>query len=136
MTNARRKLLLNAFRLFDSGLMIFAFMVATLAVLHQSHTVTITEFFSIRVRIQNFAIFSLLVFAWHLIFSVSGLYVSRRLSSRRGEVVDICDPPRRDRFPHCISDGRIPGTILAGEHVHDYGQPTSAPGHACSDAKA
>ena len=42
-----------------------------------------------RVKIQNFAIFSLLVFAWHLIFSLSGLYASRRLSNRRGEIVDV-----------------------------------------------
>ncbi len=89
MSSARRKLLLNAFKLFDLGLMILAFMAAALAVLHLSRSVTITEFFSMRVKIQNFAIFSLLVFAWHLIFSLSGLYVSRRLSNRRGEVVDV-----------------------------------------------
>jgi exopolysaccharide biosynthesis polyprenyl glycosylphosphotransferase len=89
MSNARRKLLLNAFRLFDSGLMILAFMVAALVVLHQTHGVTITEFFSMRVKIQNFAIFSLLVLAWNLIFTLSGLYVSRRLSNRRGEIVDV-----------------------------------------------
>jgi|HubBroStandDraft_2_1064218.scaffolds.fasta_scaffold02533_1 exopolysaccharide biosynthesis polyprenyl glycosylphosphotransferase len=89
MSNARRKLLLNALKLSDLTLMILAFMVAALAVLHQSRTLTITEFFSMRVKIQNFAIFSLLVFAWHLIFSLSGLYASRRLSNRRGEVVDV-----------------------------------------------
>jgi FlaA1/EpsC-like NDP-sugar epimerase len=85
----RRKLLISAFRLFDLGLMILAFMTAALAVLHQSHTVAITEFFSMRVKIQNFAIFSLLGIAWHLIFSLSGLYESRRFSNRRGEVVDV-----------------------------------------------
>jgi exopolysaccharide biosynthesis polyprenyl glycosylphosphotransferase len=89
MGNARRKLLLNAFKLFDLGLMIFAFVVAALAVLHQSRAVTVTEFFSMRVKMQNFAIFSLLMFAWHLIFSLSGLYASRRFSDRRGEVVDV-----------------------------------------------
>jgi exopolysaccharide biosynthesis polyprenyl glycosylphosphotransferase len=89
MSSARRKLLLNAFKLFDLGLMILTFMVAALAVLHQNSTVTITEFFAMRVKIQNFAIFALLVFAWRLIFSLSGLYVSRRLSNRRGEVVDV-----------------------------------------------
>src|ERR1700736_2499446 len=87
--NARRKLLTNAFKLFDLGLMILAFMGAALAVLHQSRTVTITEFFSMRVKIQNFAIFSLLILIWHLIFSLSGLYASRRPSNRRGEVSDV-----------------------------------------------
>ena len=69
--------------------MIFAFMVAALAVLHQSRSGTIAEFFSMRVKIQNFAIFSLFILAWHLIFSLSGLYASRRLSDRRGEVIDV-----------------------------------------------
>jgi exopolysaccharide biosynthesis polyprenyl glycosylphosphotransferase len=87
--NARRKLLTNAFRLFDLGLMILAFTAAALAVLHQSRTVTITDFFSMRVKIQNFAIFSLLIFVWHLILSLSGLYASRRLSNRLGEVIDV-----------------------------------------------
>ncbi|MGA7625024.1 MAG: hypothetical protein WCA91_15735, partial [Candidatus Acidiferrales bacterium] len=69
--------------------MIVAFMTASLAVLHQSRTVTITEFFSMRVKIQNFVIFALFVLVWHLVFSLSGLYDSRRLSNRRGEVIDI-----------------------------------------------
>jgi exopolysaccharide biosynthesis polyprenyl glycosylphosphotransferase len=89
MGNARRKLLLNAFMMFDLGLMILAFVVAGLAEVHQSGAVTITGFFSMRVKIQNFAIFSLFILAWHLIFSLSGLYASRRFSDRRGEVIDV-----------------------------------------------
>jgi exopolysaccharide biosynthesis polyprenyl glycosylphosphotransferase len=89
MNTTRRKLLTNAFRLFDLGLMIFAFIAASLMVLDHSGTFTITEFFSMRVKIQNFVIFSLLLLVWHLIFSMSGLYASRRLSNRRGEVIDI-----------------------------------------------
>ena len=42
-----------------------------------------------RVKIQNFVIFSLFMAVWHLIFKLSGLYASRRLSNRRGEVVDV-----------------------------------------------
>ena len=61
MTDARRKLLLNAFKLFDLGLMVLAFIVAALAVLHQSRDVNATDFFSMRVKIQNIVIFSLLV---------------------------------------------------------------------------
>ncbi|MFY9527629.1 MAG: sugar transferase [Candidatus Acidiferrales bacterium] len=87
--NARRKMLASVFKLFDLGLMILAFMVAALAVLHQTGGVTMTEFFSMRVKIQNFAIFSLFILIWHLIFSFSGLYASRRLSDRRGEVIDV-----------------------------------------------
>ncbi len=42
-----------------------------------------------RVKIQNFAIFLLLMIAWHLIFRLSGLYASRRLGDRRGEAIDV-----------------------------------------------
>jgi exopolysaccharide biosynthesis polyprenyl glycosylphosphotransferase len=87
--NARRKMLVSVFKLFDLGLMIFAFMVAALAVLHQTGGVTMTEFFSMRVKIQNFAIFSLFILVWHVIFTFTGLYASRRLSDRRGEIIDV-----------------------------------------------
>lgn len=87
--NSRRKLLVNAFMLFDSGLMILAFVTAAIAVLHHNHTVTIAELLSMRVKIQNFVIFSLFMAGWYLIFKLSGLYASRRLSNRRSEVVDV-----------------------------------------------
>src|SRR5205809_7275376 len=89
MTNNRRTLLLNAFKLLDLGIMIVAFMLAALAVLHQNHTVTITEFFSMRVKIHNLAIFGFLLLVWHLIFNLSGLYASRRLSMPGREVIDV-----------------------------------------------
>ena len=86
---SRRKIFANAFRLFDLSLMGIAFMWASLAVLHQSRTVTVLEFFSMRVKIQNFAIFLTFVLVWHLIFRISGLYDSRRLSSGLRETIDI-----------------------------------------------
>jgi len=89
MNNTRRQLLLNAFMLFDLGLMVLAFMAGTLTIIHQSHSMDFTSFFSMRVKIQNFAIFLLLMIAWHLIFRLSGLYASRRLGDRRGEAIDV-----------------------------------------------
>jgi exopolysaccharide biosynthesis polyprenyl glycosylphosphotransferase len=89
MNNVGRSLLLNALKLFDLGLMMLAFIAAVLTVLHHNHTVSIVKFFSIRVKIQNVFIFLLFLFVWHLIFSVSALYTSRRLSNRRDEVIDI-----------------------------------------------
>ena len=89
MNNTRRQLLLNAFMLFDLGLMVLAFMAGTLTIIHQSQSMDFTSFFSMRVKIQNFAIFLLLMIAWHLIFRLSGLYASRRLGDRRGEAIDV-----------------------------------------------
>jgi exopolysaccharide biosynthesis polyprenyl glycosylphosphotransferase len=87
--NTRRKLLLNTLKFFDVGLMVSAFMTAALAVLPHSRTITITDFFSMRVKIQNFVVFALLILLWHLIFGLSGLYESRRLSNRRDELLDV-----------------------------------------------
>jgi len=89
MSNARRRILLNAFKLWDVGLMLLAYLGATAAVLSQSHAVTLEEFFSMRVKIQNFVIFSIFLLAWHFIFNLCGLYASRRLAKRFSEVVDV-----------------------------------------------
>jgi exopolysaccharide biosynthesis polyprenyl glycosylphosphotransferase len=88
MNNTRRQLLLSAFRVFDVGLMLLAFMAGTLATI-QSRSIDFTSFFSLRVKIQNFAIFFLFIIVWQSIFRLSGLYVSRRLSDRRSEVIDV-----------------------------------------------
>jgi len=89
MSNVRRQLLLNAFKLWDIGLMLLAFLAAAVAVLGRSHAVPLSELFTMRVKIQNFAIFSAFLFAWHLAFSSFGLYASRRLGERRKEVIDV-----------------------------------------------
>jgi exopolysaccharide biosynthesis polyprenyl glycosylphosphotransferase len=89
MPNTRRDLLLNALKLFDLALMIGAFLLGALVVLHQTRNVGAVEFFAMRVKIQNFIIFSILILVWHVTVRAAGLYVSRRLSSRRGEALDI-----------------------------------------------
>ena len=88
MNNTRRQLLLNAYMLFDVGLMLMAFMAGALTVQH-SRTMDFASFFEMRVKIQNFAIFFMLVVAWHILFRVSGLYASRRLADRHGETIDV-----------------------------------------------
>jgi exopolysaccharide biosynthesis polyprenyl glycosylphosphotransferase len=42
-----------------------------------------------RIKIQNFVIFSGFIMAWHLIFRAFGLYETRRLSSRKQESLDL-----------------------------------------------
>jgi len=84
----RRQLLLNLLKLFDLALMIFAFGFATVVVSHAS-LASLEEVLAIRVKIQNFIIFSGLLFCWHMIFSMCGLYASHRLSSRKDEILDL-----------------------------------------------
>jgi exopolysaccharide biosynthesis polyprenyl glycosylphosphotransferase len=84
----RRQMLLNVLKLFDLLLMVFCFGVATLVV-SQTVPVSLIDFLSLRVKIGNFVVFFGLVVLWHLIFSLCGLYASRRLSGRWDEAVDI-----------------------------------------------
>jgi exopolysaccharide biosynthesis polyprenyl glycosylphosphotransferase len=88
MGNLRRQVLLNAFKLFDIVIMVAAFGAATVPVLRTTHSVTVAEFFAMRVKIGNFLIFSGLLVVWHLLFSTCGLYASRRLSRRSAEIAD------------------------------------------------
>jgi exopolysaccharide biosynthesis polyprenyl glycosylphosphotransferase len=101
--NARRKLLLNAFKLFDLALMILAFMTAAVVVVYQNYTITVSELFSMRVKIHNFAIFALFIVVWHLIFSLLGLYESRRLSNSWDEIVGVIKASSLGTFVILIS---------------------------------
>jgi exopolysaccharide biosynthesis polyprenyl glycosylphosphotransferase len=89
MPNTRRGLLINALKLFDLLLMSISFLLASLVILHQQQGVSTDAFFSMRVKVQNFAIFSVFLLLWHVIFSWSGLYRSRRLSSVGRDVIDL-----------------------------------------------
>ena len=88
MGTIRRKLLLNLLKLFDLALMVFAFGFATIVMSHAS-LASLEQVLALRVKIQNFIIFSGLLFCWHMIFAMCGMYASHRLSSRRDEILDL-----------------------------------------------
>jgi exopolysaccharide biosynthesis polyprenyl glycosylphosphotransferase len=85
----RRQVLLNALKIYDLGLMVLSFALATIVVSRESGTFTLEQFLSMRVKVSNFVIFAGLLLVWHMIFSVFGIYTSRRLSSRWDEAADI-----------------------------------------------
>jgi exopolysaccharide biosynthesis polyprenyl glycosylphosphotransferase len=84
----RRQVLLNSMKLFDLVAVIFAFGVASIVVSQQA-TVSLTEFFAMRVKVQNFLVFTVLLLVWHQIFALFGMYASRRLAGRWDETVDV-----------------------------------------------
>jgi exopolysaccharide biosynthesis polyprenyl glycosylphosphotransferase len=89
MRALRRRLLVKAAKLYDLALMSLSFGLAAVLVAHQNATVSFADFFSVRVKIRNFALFAGLLLVWHIVFSLFRLYDSRRLSGLRGEVLDI-----------------------------------------------
>ncbi|HVI08124.1 MAG TPA: sugar transferase [Candidatus Binatia bacterium] len=75
-------------KLFDLAVVIFAFGLATVVV-SQKSAVSLAEFLAMRVKIQNFLVFALLLLVWHQIYTLFGMYASRRLAGRWDEIFDI-----------------------------------------------
>ncbi len=88
MGHFRRQVLLNSMKVFDVVAVMFAFGLASVVV-SQKATVSLAEFFAMRVKIQNFIVFAVLLLIWHQIFVLFGMYASRRLSRRWDEIKDI-----------------------------------------------
>lgn len=89
MINLRRKILLDALKLFDLAIMILAFALATVLVWGGSQPVSLAEFLGMRVKVGNLFLLLSLMILWHALFSTCQLYASRRLSSVGSEIADM-----------------------------------------------
>ena len=58
-------------------------------VAHQTATVSLSEFLSMRIKVENFVLFGGFLLVWHIVFSSFGVYSSKRLSARWAEVLDV-----------------------------------------------
>ena len=88
MNGVKRRFLLNALKCLDIGLVILSFALATVFVAYPSQSVSLARFFSIRVKLSNCAIFATALFFCHGMFSLCGLYESKRLSTKFAEILD------------------------------------------------
>jgi exopolysaccharide biosynthesis polyprenyl glycosylphosphotransferase len=89
MTTLHRQIFVRAAKLFDLAVMTISFGLAAVLVVHQTATVSLADFLSMRVKVRNFALFALFLLVWHIIFCFFRLYDSRRLSPRWDEALDI-----------------------------------------------
>jgi exopolysaccharide biosynthesis polyprenyl glycosylphosphotransferase len=89
MGNVRRQLLLNSLKLFDLGCMVLCFLFVVFFDNHGKTVMSFEQFLSIRIRLLNFVLFSVVAWGWHATFAGFGLYSSRRLSGRRADIIDI-----------------------------------------------
>ena len=90
MGNDHRKTLSNLVKVLDVAVVLLCFGLATLTVSHIfSRDVSLAEFLSYRIKIQNFIIFLGILLLWYRVFRFFDLYESRRLSRQRDEVSDI-----------------------------------------------
>jgi len=89
MSYLRRRILLQAAKLFDLALMVACFGLVTVLVLHQTPETSLGEFLSMRIKVGNFVFFACFLLVWHLVFSSFGVYSSKRLSALWAEVLDV-----------------------------------------------
>jgi exopolysaccharide biosynthesis polyprenyl glycosylphosphotransferase len=89
MSNLRRRILLNALKMFDMAVMVIAFALATVPSQGVGRTISVADFFSMRVKLGNFIIFICLLVLWHALFGALGLYASHRMASRMSEAWDV-----------------------------------------------
>jgi exopolysaccharide biosynthesis polyprenyl glycosylphosphotransferase len=83
----RRRILLEVFKLLDLLIMAGAFALAAwLSFDYHNGGITFEQFFAIRIKVQNFALFLGFLCLWRILFSANGLYRSMRLSARSVEI--------------------------------------------------
>lgn len=78
-----------AFKLSDMLIMIGCFMATTIMVSYKINAVSIEQFLHMRIKVENFALFLCVLLIWYAIFSMFGLYRSRRLLPLKKEIKDI-----------------------------------------------
>src|ERR1700722_2472688 len=89
MSKFSRQIFVYSFQLVDLIVLVLSFGAATLPVLFQEGLVSFAEFLSLKIKLQNFAAFVVLVCLWRFVFAVLGLYGSKRHTSRRVEAMDV-----------------------------------------------
>jgi exopolysaccharide biosynthesis polyprenyl glycosylphosphotransferase len=88
MVPLRRVVLLTALKLFDLFALTACFVTAAL-VARPIPGLSVEHLLALRVRIRNVVIVAGLLAIWHLVLAASGVYRSKRLTSRRRELVGI-----------------------------------------------
>jgi FlaA1/EpsC-like NDP-sugar epimerase len=85
----RRHFLLYVFKIFDLMVMAFSFAMASWVISLQYPLIKFSRPLSIQVRLENLIFFLILLFLWHIIFGLFGLYRSMLFSSRWVEIKGV-----------------------------------------------
>jgi exopolysaccharide biosynthesis polyprenyl glycosylphosphotransferase len=89
MSKFRREIFVYSFQLVDVILLVVSFTAATFPVLFTDGLQSFAAFLALKIKLQNFIAFVVLVWLWRLVFAVLGLYGSKRHASRRAEARDV-----------------------------------------------
>ncbi len=89
MSKFRREVFVYSFQLVDLVLLVLSFSAATLPVLFTEGLQSFAAFLALKIKLQNFVAFVILVWLWRLVFAMLNLYGSKRHASRRAEATDV-----------------------------------------------
>src|SRR5690349_21689660 len=89
MGTMKGQVLSSATKLLDLVLLIGSFAAAVLPHVRASRTISLAQFLGLKIKLGDIVIFSSLLGGWILIFTMLGLYGSKRLASRRSEAFDV-----------------------------------------------
>src|SRR5579864_2579041 len=89
MSKFRREIFVYSFQLVDVVLLVLSFSAAILPVLFTEGLQSFTAFLALKIKLQNFVAFVVLVWLWRLVFAMLSLYGSKRHASRRAEASDV-----------------------------------------------
>jgi exopolysaccharide biosynthesis polyprenyl glycosylphosphotransferase len=88
--NLNRRILVKFYKAFDQVVMLFSLALATYTTFdHHNNNMTLDNFLSMRISIQNLLLLLFMMVNWQFIFSAFGIYFSKRLSERRKECLDL-----------------------------------------------
>jgi exopolysaccharide biosynthesis polyprenyl glycosylphosphotransferase len=82
-----RRVLMACLKLSDLVLLMISYGLATVLAARSSSASSVTDFFSMRIKLSNCVIFAGILLSWHIIFLVYRLYESKRLSTRQEELI-------------------------------------------------
>jgi exopolysaccharide biosynthesis polyprenyl glycosylphosphotransferase len=86
----RNRVPVGLFGILDIPLLFFAFATTTTLMVRIQSNLSLYEFLSMRTRVVNFLILGGTLFVCHLTFCACGLYIPRRFSNLRAEVIAVC----------------------------------------------
>ncbi|HKN73649.1 MAG TPA: sugar transferase [Candidatus Acidoferrum sp.] len=87
MNVTNRHILLTCLKVFDLVLLTVSYGLATILAFRGSHGVSFAQFMSMRIKLSNCLIFAAALLAWHVIFALCGFYKSKRLTTRKEQML-------------------------------------------------
>jgi|UniRef100_A0A7V6A3Y4 exopolysaccharide biosynthesis polyprenyl glycosylphosphotransferase len=89
MSTYYRQALVMGMRIIDQLILLFSFFLALAAVSQDIDAVSFPQFLTLRIKLVNFVLYLVFALLWYLIFTLCGLYHSRRFASWRSDLTDI-----------------------------------------------